>query len=39
MLAKKIKRTLGNDVYHDIIQGIFARIRQLERATDDNTAV
>ena len=26
-------------VYHDIIQGIFARIRQLERATDDNTAV
>ena len=27
------------DVYHDIIQGIFTRIRQLEHAADDNTAV
>lgn len=39
MLAKECKQPLGNYVYHDIIQGIFARIRQLERATDDNTAV
>ena len=27
------------DVYHDIIQGIFTRIRQLEHTTADSAAV